>query len=162
MREVFTSSSEEKACRLGAAHSSVFRDFCLQHYGPEESAALLDGADPHDASAWARYLDNDALAVFGVFKDGALAGVSEIAFQHGRAIFSGLFIDPAYRGQRLSSPLHDMRQNYLRDMAFDGEVVTQILQGNVASEKAAERHGFVQYDCWEEDQARYNLYRLSL
>ena len=130
-------------------------------FGAEHLDGFLGGKDPDVPGHWQDHIKNSGYVLFGLYHDNKMIGSSSILFRADEAVFTGLIIDVEYRRQGLSDHLHDVRKRYLNDIDYHGPVITEILSGNSASIKAAERNGFQYSSSKETDGVTYKVYELK-
>lgn len=98
---------------------------------------------------WQETLLNPDLGVFGLFDGKTVIGLTGIAVKrHVAADGSiaglwGSWIDPAYRGQGLSSLMYQARLDWARAHPDVRIVRVSHREGNAASRAANQKHGFV-------------------
>ncbi len=110
-------------------------------YGEEGFLSHFRGGNPNNPKVLGTFMDR--YAVFGLFHDHDMIGFSIIKAQDAcRAHFAGSFLYEEYRGLGLANHLYDVRKKYLREIGFEGDVITSIEPTNAPSMKAAERNGF--------------------
>lgn len=152
---------------LTSSDWQLYKDFC--HRFSEGDARTLQSfvqsANIESPEAWQSFLSRKNRSSFGLLHGDRMIGASHIEFENNTATFTGLMIEPSYRGNGLSTHLHDVRKRYLSDIQFKGEVKTQILIGNNASLMAAQRSGFTIRDTKTESgegwEATYHILELN-
>ena len=145
-----------------------YKDFCHCFSAGDVRTlrSFIQSAEIETPEAWQNFLSRKDGKSFGLLHGDRMIGASHIEFENNRATFTGLMIEQSYRGNGLSTHLHDVRKRYLSDIQFKGEVKTQILIGNDASLRAAQKSGFTicntNTECGIGWEATYHILELNL
>ncbi len=97
---------------------------------------------------WQSWLASRDSGIFGVFDDGRIVGMTGIAIdkmepEKRKAVLWGSWLEPGYRGQRLSVPMYEARIAWARDHETCETIVVSHRASNVGSMRANQKHGFV-------------------
>ncbi len=109
-------------------------------------AWTVEKAAAQPESFWHDYLKGNDKCVFGLFDGANLIGITGV-FTHrdypdGKTADFGMsFIEPDYRGQKLSRLLYQARIEWARDNSFDRIIVAHHIE-NEASKYANQHFGF--------------------
>ena len=129
----------------------AYRDYYKGLKQPHQFASLLAGHDLDARETYTNLFDKTigtgSLVMFGLWQGEKMIGQSSINFieEDGKkiALLAGSEIADDYRGRRLVDRFYQARMQYLRDIKFEGEIMTTIRPENENSIKAAQRNGFV-------------------
>lgn len=94
---------------------------------------------------WISFLADSTQAIFGLWKQGQIVGVTAVALHRddpNKAILYATFIREEHRGRGLSRLFYEARIEWARSQGCAAVVVSH-RQGNDASMAANQRHGFI-------------------
>jgi RimJ/RimL family protein N-acetyltransferase len=127
----------------------LFRDFRLAalQAAPGVFGSSYEREEPMPESHWTSLLENPTGAVFGLFDEARLIGITSVYTERDdpRGQTAGLamsFILPEYRGWGLSEMLYDERLAWIRARPQFRRVVVGHRASNEASRRANQKHGF--------------------
>jgi RimJ/RimL family protein N-acetyltransferase len=151
----------------------MFRDFRLAalQAAPGVFSASYDEARVRAPEQWRSLIGGtDHHQVFGLFDGAQLIGITAVFESdqhpaHDTAIFAMSFILPPYRARDLSRLLYEARLAWVRAQSRFTRVLVSARASNVASQRANQRHGFVETgraprlwpDGATEDEVSYRL-----
>lgn len=95
---------------------------------------------------WQESLRDPDVGIFGVFHDGAVIGMTGVAVERDDptvAALWGSWLDPAWRGRGLSARMYEARLAWARAHPGIRRATVAHRVGNVSSERANQKHGFV-------------------
>ena len=95
---------------------------------------------------WQKQLDSTASGVFGVFHFGDVIGITGIVLDRENATTAklwGSWLEPQWRGRGLSEKMYAARISWAKDNPLVRRIVVSHRQGNIASKKSNQKHGFV-------------------
>lgn len=137
---------------------------------PEFFSATLEKNEKQPDDYWTKLLDGEGKCIFGLFDDSKLIGIAGIFTEDDPADkLAGIhmvYIEPEYRGRKLTRPLYEACIEWARKNRFRYIYVSH-REGNIESQKAIERYGFApertQDKKWPDGKvARDHVYKLDL
>lgn len=115
---------------------------------PAVFSATREEAETIEHHKWQADLSSPDLAVFGVFDEGKLIGMTGIAVKRKNdpegqtAVLWGSWLEPEYRGKGISAQMYQARINWARHHPDVKRIVVSHRASNNVSRKANQKHGF--------------------
>lgn len=145
----------------------LYRDIRLATHADFGDSELLRTESFHKDDYWQNELSDSSSKRFGLFHGDQIAGMTEISTKESVCVpfyeFTGSYILKEFRNRKLGDLLHQGRLDYLREN-IDGQakVLTKIWHENIASQKVAERNGFLYRETIMEGECPYRVYTRDL
>ena len=146
MRSKFIKASEIHTFEITEADLEDLAGFNIRVYGREDTVRFLDGLSPDDLENWRanhKHLHELGYILFGLRVGGKIVGTSALILKEDKAVFTGMIIDPDYRGMGLADQFYELSIRYLQSIKFIKGIELSVLPTNDASIRAAKRNGFV-------------------
>jgi RimJ/RimL family protein N-acetyltransferase len=124
----------------------AYRDIRLEalQISPEMFGSNYAKESQYTKEDWLGAVDNPHRAMFGLYLNKNIVGVTGVAFvkeDHSQAVLIASFICPEYRGKGLSKLFYEARLDWARDMGCNSIVVSH-REDNNPSKGANQSFGF--------------------
>lgn len=136
--------------QLSEADWEIFRDIRLKalKHDPGVFGANFANSSKKTAEEWQEILRNPNTAVFGVYDNAQIIGLTAISIDKDdptqtQALLWASWLEPEYRGKGISSPMYQARLDWAQKHPTCKKITVSHRASNLASKHANQKNGFV-------------------
>lgn len=115
---------------------------------PEVFGSTFEKESATEESHWRSGLNNPDVAIFGIFDDTQIIGMTGVAIDRNdlhkkTAILWGSWLNKNYRRQRISEEMYRVRIDWAKEHATCEKILVSHRASNLASKNSNQKHGFI-------------------
>ena len=152
MRKTFERLADISIRQISAQDWETYSEYWKGLSAPAHFSGIMRGQDLDEQKTYEDLFEaiGDENVMLGLWDKDKLIGQTGIFFDDHDgeevAMFQGSEIADEYRGFGFSKNLYEARMRHLKQIGYEGKIITSIREDNEPSMRAAQRNGFIRTD----------------